>query len=271
MIKKPEGLYKLESYRYFRAARTSPVWRRQQPIVYVMLYFFAALLVIYTFATSPCYVSMLMVIFSLITFASALIIGEYLRNAPSLATLMPLSERKKLIYRFTSSLYMLLRIILCIAVGFLTIIILGSIIFAISDAVKGGIASDSSDESNPLTVLMGTYGGIFAAAFVIICFSAGIISGYFKKSKNRNMFIFCFLIAVILSFIFTGLPYLLAHRHTMAATHAITTKIVSPFIEACYADMSVPWLCSLLWCLAAAGSLSAAIIIGIKKMKSSEY
>ena len=162
----------------------------------------------------------------------------------------------------------MLRIILYALAVLAIIFIIAMIVVGITMAVEGdgGGAEEVSGDSSAI-VLMGKYGAIFSVAFVIICFSAGIIAGYFKKTSNKNRFILGFILAVILAFIFTGLPYAIHHRGDLT----VDTHIVSPFIESCYDNMPVPWLCSIMWCLAAAGSLAAAIYFGIRKMKASEY
>lgn len=188
-------------------------------------------------------------------FLCGAVVGVCLNNKPNVATLMPISPKKSLVFRYVSPF------ILCVIVAALILAVMvvsGLTVLAVMAIVDGGLNfEDSGDEIEEIVYSMGVYGGIFAAAYFVIMYSASMITGFIQSRKIRNWYLVGFMIILFAAILLTGTPY-----YVDAGTDRY---IASPFINVCYESMRLPWLCITFWCLAAAALLGTAIYLGIKR------
>ena len=171
-------------------------------------------------------------------------------GSPNLEAVFPVSHGKKLLYRFMSVLLMLILFVITL----LAVCVL--IILVVHIFVPSSLSEVGQDVKNMFTET-GLYGGLFGVAYFIILYSAGMITGFIKRRKVRNIFLICLCVALFLSHFFMGLPY---YNSINNPEHTF----VGPFSSACYAAMSLPWLAIAFWFVIAAGITCAAIYLGVK-------
>lgn len=187
----------------------------------------------------------------------------YTTKTPNIASMMPLSGKRELLYRFFASMVMAIWIFAVVAAVVILISVI-TFLFALipncaEDAPEGGEVIEA------ISFKIGVYGGIFSAAYIVLMYSAGVLSTFFKRRKNRNIFFGLFSAALLVGLLCTALPYNLDPIYKNAGL-----PVGSPFIGACYEVMGAPWLCVTLWCLVAAGTLGAAVYMGIKRIKENQ-
>ena len=187
----------------------------------------------------------------------------YTSKTPNIASMMPISCKRELVYRFLAAFVMALFIFAVVAVVFIVISVI-TFLFALIPTCSGD-APEGGEVIEAITFKMGAYGGIFSAAYIVLAYSAGVLSTFFKRRRNRNIFFGVFSAALLLGLLCTALPYNLDPIYESAGL-----TMGSPFIGACYQVMGAPWLCVTLWCLVAAGTLGAAVYMGIKRIKENQ-
>ncbi len=171
-------------------------------------------------------------------------------GSPNLEAVFPVSHGKKLLYRFMS---VLLMFVLFIA----TLFAVSCLIFLIVCIFVPSTLSEVGSDVKNMFEQTGLYGGLFSVAYFIILYAAGMITGFLKRRKARNIFLICLCVALFLAYFFMGLPYYNSinnSEHTFAG----------PFSSACYAAMALPWLAIVFWFVIAAGITGAAIYLGVK-------
>lgn len=193
-------------------------------------------------------------------FFAGTITGTIRNSAPNLVILAPLSGKRKCVYDF---LAVLLFVFIGIMVIAFFIALIAFIIWAVT-SVGGGEADTAVDAF--FANGTGLYGGIFCAAYTVILYSAGMVGGYFKSRKRRNIFFTVFIVCILSGLIFTGLPYL-------ASWVKISDypPLASPFSSVCYSYMKLPWLCIALWCVIAVAMFVSAVCMGYRYYKSNKY
>ena len=160
--------------------------------------------------------------------------------SPNLEATFPINHRKKFAYRFLSSLFLLLIMIVCV----IAVISIG-----------GLIAWDFSR----FTVLfdeLGLYSVLFSLAYTVIMYSAGMIANFLKRRKHRNIFLILLCVAVFLAFLIMAIVY--------KNNNDWNSGYRPPFAEIYYAQMGLPWLFTLFWFLIAFGMLGWAIYLGVR-------
>lgn len=182
-------------------------------------------------------------------FAAALSYSKLTDNSPNLVSVMPIAPRKSLLYKFLSVLVFFVMRLLVIVLFLLAVGLITFAIMLIIEAASGNLGnlSDGGEVAEEVrTVLpMGVYGGIFAAAYFVCMYSAGMIWGFIKNYKIKLVFEVGVLAAVI-----------------------VAMKLMeNPFVMESYGKMSLPWLCATLCCVVAAAALGTAIYMGIKRNK----
>ncbi len=186
-------------------------------------------------------------------FLASMVMCYYFNSTPNMEAVFPVNHRKKLAYRFLSSLLMYLCML---AVVF----VVGVVVFLIT-AVFVSISEGGFDWINKTPVEGDIFGGfnvyglLFGFAYLIIMYSAGMITGFFKKRKTRNVWLACLCIAVVLAFVLMSLPYCVENG---------VFALVSPVSRECYEAMSLPWLSTVIWLLIAFGALGTVIYMGIR-------
>ena len=143
-------------------------------------------------------------------FLAGMVMCYYFNSTPNMEAVFPVNHRKKLAYRFLSSLLMYL----CMLV---VVFVVGVVVFLIT-AVFVSISEGGFDWINKTPVEGDIFGGfnvyglLFGFAYLIIMYSAGMITGFFKKRKTRNVWLACLCIAVVLAFVLMSLPYCFARQ-----------------------------------------------------------
>jgi len=256
-----EFLYKNSFFRY--AAAINSCGGRRIPIIAPLISSYAVMLVSITSGIgSMNAVTAAVAIIACLLFFAAAMTGAYRNCTPNLSKLLPISGKRKWLYDN-------LIVFFYTFIGLIIAVVIIGIIFLIvwlALTISGGGESVDETEDSPFMYNIGVYGGIFSAAYVVILYSAGLISGYLKSRKQSNIFLAGFVVALVLGLIFTGLPYYFKGIHGPEQP-----LFCSPFIQNCYEHMAVPWLCSLLWGLVAAGIFAAAIYSGLKYHKPKKY
>ena len=175
-----------------------------------------------------------------LAFVSGISIFYGCNPSPNLENAFPINHRKKLAYRFLSSLFWLLIMLVII----IAVISLG-----------GLIAWDFTG----FTVLfdeLGLYSVLFSLAYTVIMYSAGMIAGFLKRRKHRNIFLIVLCVAVFLAFLIMVVIYQNSFDEYSGYR--------PPFAEIYYAQMGMPWLFITFWLLIALGMLGWAIYLGVK-------
>ena len=162
---------------------------------------------------------------------------------PNLSALLPISGRRKCVYDYLVVLYLTLLCLLVIAAVILLVFLLVFIIVQIVYSVSGGNMEDTEEFVQNYA---GIQGGLFAVIYFIIFYSGGILGGYIKNRTYRLAYLFAFIIMLFSGMAFTSLPAYKALSNVSAAGSEVL-KVVTPFEEACYSYMQIPWLCIALW------------------------
>lgn len=168
-------------------------------------------------------------------------------NTPNLISIMPLSRRKNILYKFFGALvYFLVIMFFVVALLFvMSLIIFG--VTMIIEAASGNISGSEGEVIEEINEMpkMGVHGGIFAAVYFVFSYSAGMITGAIKNRKIRAVFLACVVAAVVIAMI----------------------VLKNPFLAESYDKISIPWLITALCIIAAIAALSAAVCLWIKKYK----
>ena len=160
--------------------------------------------------------------------------------SPNLEAAFPINHRKKLAYRFLSSLFLLL-IMIIVVIAVLSI---------------GGLIAWDFTEFTVLFDELGLYSVLFSLAYSVILYSAGMIASFLKRRKYRNIFLILLCFAVFLAFLIMAITY--------KNNNDWNSGYRSPFAEIYYGQMALPWLFITFWYLVAAGMLAWAIYLGVK-------
>lgn len=167
----------------------------------------------------------------------------YFNNTPNLVSLFPISPRKSLLYRFLSVLVLFIALCLVMLIVFLAVTAVSAAVVLLAGITDNDVPDEGINEGIAEITHMGVHGGIFSAVYFVFMYFAGMIAGFIKDGKIRNIFIGCFAAAVLAGMILMR----------------------NPFIQESYEKMAVPWLCTALCCVAALASAGTAIYIGIKQ------
>ena len=175
-----------------------------------------------------------------LAFAAGLTISYMCNSTPNLETVFPVNHKKKLIYRFLSSLLMFLMLTAMVVI---TILVVLAISFIFASIASGGFewlheeefVTDTNIMVNKVFGSMGVYGGLFGLAYFVILYSAGMVTGFIKKRKTRNIFLTCLCAGVALSWLIMCIPYIIKNS-------SLSLSGASPFNSACYEAMSAPWV-----------------------------
>lgn len=254
-----EFLYKYSFFRY--AAAVNSCGGRRVPIAATFISFYVLMVLSLTFgaASANAIGAVAAMVACMLYFAGSLT-GAYRNVNPNLAKLMPLSGKRKCVYDFLLTLFYSLVAIIAVAV------LIGIIALIVLTVVQATGGAESGGGDNPFLYPVGVYGGIFCAAYIVILYSAGMISGYIKNRRRRNIFLTAFLVAVAAGILLTGLPYILNGVYDPELL-----RFCPPFIDECYKYMKLPWLCSVAWGLTAAGTFVSAVYMGREYHKPKKY
>ena len=258
-----EFLYKSSFIRYLSAISCRPI-QRNAYVANILTFYF--LLFFFTFGTIFSFnlTSTICALIGAILFISSAQLGLMRNIKPNLVSLMPVSYKRRIVYDFLGAIAYTLIVLFIIG----CIFFIGFIIGRIVSAVSGGVVPDEDDADIAFKFInnIDVYGGIFCAVYCLITYSAGIISSCFKKRRHRNIFLLCFVIALGLGVALSGIPYVM-HLPESAGR----LRLAMPFVSDCYKYMAAPWLCTLLWCIVAAGMLGTAIYLSYKYHKPKAF
>lgn len=254
-----EILYKNSFFRYCGAINLCG-GRRMPLIAPFVAFYFLMVISLASGISSMNFIGAGTAAIACLLFFTGALIGAYRNASPNPAKLMPISGKRRCVYDFLIALYYAFIALTVVA------LVTGVVALIAWVAVSASGGAESGGEENPFTLNCGVYGGIFSAAYVLIMYSAGMISGFFKRRKQRNIFLAVLVICITLGLLFTGLPHLVN-----GVKIPDYPPFGSPFSSLCYESMKLPWLCSLLWCLVAVVSFASAVYTGIKYNKPEKY
>lgn len=182
-------------------------------------------------------------------FYFSLLIGLQSECSPGVTKLLPMGYKRKLVYRYCSALlYALLVIVLFVVIIF----IIGLIVFLCVTITSGGVvAEEAEEESEEVLRMMGVYGGIFGAAYILLMYSAGMLAGYIAQRRVRNVFLAVFFAALICGMLLTSVP----------------SGFIGPLANDCFTAMSLPYLAVTVWAVLAVGMFCASVYIGYRHEK----
>lgn len=247
--------------KYFKAAVYAPVTKSYMAASFFAIYFLGAVNlfngIAYTFNGWALVIALLCTF----VFCAGIGMNACIDRSPNLVSLIPISRNKSVLYRFFSVLLMYVIIVtaVCLFLLLFSIIIM---LFSQIPGCNGEVEPDVSETVEETLYPIGLYGGIFSAAYFVIMYSSAMIAGLFRRRKRRNIFLVCLCAAVLIAFMLMGIPY------RASGMSEIGLFRVSPYVNACYEAMKLPWLCITLWCIVAAATLGTAIYMGIKRYKS---
>lgn len=246
--------YKCKFSVYFNSLLRYPkhLYKRNQNFEIAL--FYIAMLLIGFFALAgtdninP--VAPVFVIFGVVAFYFAIILGFAERQSPNLTGILPLKHKKKLLYRFVSPLILtLIGLAALIAVA----IVVGGIMFLILTIAGVTETPPPDEETVELVMATGVYSSVYCIAYFVSEYFAGMLVGFIRKRSTRNIVCACYLAAilidVVLSNYFGG---------------------CAPTLETCYAAMKYPQIAITVWCAFAAATVVAAVVVGIRAAKPSE-
>ena len=198
-------------------------------------------------------------------FLSGLVIGDSYNRKPNIASLMPLTRKQNIVYRFVSVLILFLYILGIMLLAFLAISIVSYLIFVLP--YGGDMDMNGADEAAEFVgKQIGVYGGLFSICYFILMYSAGVISGFFTRRKHHNIYLLCVCAAIFVSFELMCLPY---SKSSSRPTSVLGINKASPFINASFEAMKLPQLCIAIWFVLAFASLGAAVYLAIRQYKKS--
>ena len=214
----------------FRAPKpkTAPI----APLISVFVIFFLG--AVYSFDSMFCSAV------ASLAFVSGISLFYGCNPSPNLEAAFPINHRKKLAYRFLSSLFLLLIMIVII----IAVVAFGDL-----------IVWDFSEFADFFSEI-GLYSLLFTLAYTLILYSAGMITSFLKSRKYRNIFLIVLCVAVFLAFVIMAIVY--KNNNDEFSWYR------PPFVEIYYGQIGLPWLFVLIWFLIAAGMLGWAICLGVK-------
>ncbi|MDE7439020.1 MAG: hypothetical protein K2N23_00690 [Clostridia bacterium] len=177
-------------------------------------------------------------------------------GSPNLEAVFPIGHKKKLLFRFLSSVFSFIIALVC---GFTVIMIIQFIIWIFEPAAVYEFADDCKSVFDS----MGVYGGLFGLAYLLVMYSSGMIAGFLKRRKMRNIFLACLCIGVFLFYLITALCY-------NSYSDAFSGPRL-PYAAYYYECMRMPWLFLAFCFLIAAGMLGWAIYLGVKHYNPKKF
>lgn len=187
--------------------------------------------------------------YALFIFAAAIAVFQCCCESPNMEAAFPANHRKKLAYRFLTPFILFL---IVTAVMFTVILM----VYVIRWMFETHFRFDFDVFVKEMFKALGVYGGLFGLAYLIIMYSAGMITGFIKRRKNRNIFLACFCISEFICYLIMGV-----HYNNFDDAYSGPRL---PFSTHYYASMNRPWLLIVFCFLVAAGMLGIAIYLGVK-------
>lgn len=177
-------------------------------------------------------------------------------GTPNMECGFPADHRKKLAYRFLSSLLMFFLIIFAMLCAF----IFFELISWIFDA---GRVKEFAEGVKDTFAAIGVYGTLFGLSFAIIMYSSGMLVNFMVRRRNRNIFLVCLCIILLLFYLITGVTYVNGKDPNSGPR--------LPFSAYYYGSMNLPWLFILFCFLFAFGMLGWAIYLGIRHYNPKKF
>ncbi len=234
-----EFLYRNSFCRYFAALFTRSGWQKKRA---EWLWIIPLYLVVQFAAPDSLW---LFINFLLLYFS--FYFGRMIDSTPNLVALMPLTVKRKNVYRFLSPLVATL---LTVLVWWLTMTVIMFVVFMIvSIGIDGGVdlTEMKSYFTEPVNAIIddGIYVGLFTIAFAIYCYATGMAFGVLRHRKHRIIFLLCWGVFTVTATRLICQPYIEHMAELMQADSFIVT-MGSPYHENIYDYLSHPLLCVLL-------------------------
>lgn len=261
-------LYKFSFFRYAAAYNMRQYSKGFNGYGFFFVIFYVLLMSgVFLAISSTSFVALGVCFVAAIAFGASMFMAMGRSFRPNLVLLTPISGKRKCVYDFLTALYFTLIAVFMAVAVVLFFFMIGLIIGLITNAISGG--GSSEEESSELaTQAMGVHGGLFAAIYFIILYSGGMIGGYIKRRKYRNIYLGCFLVALVLGIVLTEQSAHDAYKLTLTTSFPM---FASPFTEITYQCMNLPWLCTALWGVAAIAFLAAAVYLAWQYHKPKKY
>lgn len=252
-----EFLYKSSFIRYYTALFNRNLYYRKR--TYFLVYGVAAYVGVLVFSA---WSSMLSMMLALGLFIAAGMTAAYRRAQPNLASLMPLTSRKKVFYQFMSPIFFVITVIVMMWLISTVFTLVFTLLFSIDRVsldmftvywrlIKEGVEN------------MGGYGFTLFLFFTVICYAAGMVFGFIDKKRYQLLFAGGFYLMLIVAFYLITLPC----KQT-AGTFFFNPP---PFYKTTLAYLKYPWLAVVLAGLAAVGAVVASVWFVNKKIGKKGY
>lgn len=192
-------------------------------------------------------------ILGIIAFIICAIHGILRRSMPNLTGLMPLTSRRKIIYQYLAPILTGLLLAVCILLLEVLLCAFMSFYFFLNKLET----SIQLFESQWWTIkaafqFMGNYGTNFCFAFILLCFSFGMVFGFLPKTKYRIISVVVFYVFIYFAFYFATYYYMQAHYQ------AYNMRLYSPFSADIFEAMPMPGLCiAISWIFAIASFIGS--------------
>lgn len=239
-----------EFLNYFKVITRVPKFRTV-PIGTIIAIVALYLINIFAVADGSCWFAYL----ALFAFVMGISVFYRCYDSPNMEAAFPVNHKKKLLFRFLSSLLLFLIFVVAVIVVVILVYFFRWIseplftfdLWIIRDAFRA----------------LGLYGWLFGIAYFIVMYSAGMITGFIKRRRNRNIFLACLCGGVLLFYLITGITY--NNNYDEFSGPRL------PFSEHYYEFMRLPWLFIVFCFLIAAAMLGWAIYLGIKHYNPKKF
>ena len=240
---------------YFNAALRSPRHRRLQIFFFFFFYILLFNGVIFATTLSLNFYTGFLAFIAELAFLAAVVMNGHHLCRPNLVSQMPIGTNKSLAFRFLAALALFVCFVLAIFLFFFAcwaITAIFALMVGETPPYDFWIIYDEFDHYSRI----GMYGGLFSAGYFVIMYSAGMLSGFFKRRAHRNIFLACFAAALFFILLFYSVP----HSEVIASG--------SPFTEHCFLTMAYPEVAITVWLVIAAAMLGCTVYMGVKRYKT---
>lgn len=187
-------------------------------------------------------------ILGIFAFIICAIHGILRRSMPNLTGLMPLTSRRKIIYQYLAPILTGLLLIVCILL-FEVLLCAFMRFYFLLNKLDTSIELFESQwwAIEEAFRFMGDYGTNFCFAFILLCYSFGMVFGFLPNTKYRVISVVAFYVFIYFAFYFATYHY--AHNNYLP----YNINIFSPFDAEVFEAMPMPGLCiTLSWIFAIA-------------------
>ena len=238
-----------EFFNYVEAVLRAPV-QKSRNFMFLFLGIFIVAVSVYFGIAALNFVAFALSFLSAFIFVMSVTLSTMsIDYTPNVSSLMPLSPRKSVLYRFLGVFVIYVMTVLFVCAVILVVSLVSGGLVLLIGLISGGEAGDAGEVVEEVEIIshMGVHGGIFAAAYFVFMYGMGMVTGLIKNLKIRYTVTGCLGAAI--------LGGMLLMRN--------------PFIQESYTQMSVPWLCTALCLVAAVAAIGTAIYMAFKRYTKS--